>query len=90
MSENTCYLCHESASVEEVEGEGGERLDVLCSAKCPRYEISRIAIKKLEGNPLRQGEAKEAIAKIKESGKYPVIRFDVRNDRFRYTAREDE
>lgn len=47
----TCYLCDNEASVEMVKGEGGQRFYVLCTEKCPRYIITRLAINYLNNRP---------------------------------------
>ncbi len=85
-----CFLCDTVASVEEVPGEGGKRLDVICHGQCPRYEIAGGAIDYLPKHPAHRKQAIAAITRIAASGKFPVIRTRGIPKELRCTSREDE
>jgi hypothetical protein len=86
----TCYLCDNEASVEVVREEGGQRFDVLCAGKCPRYIITRLAINYLNNHPAHRKEAIERIKLIAESGKLPLLRTNGVPNQLIYTSCEDE
>lgn len=70
----TCYLCDNEASVEVAKGEGGQRFDVLCTEKCPRYIITCLAINYLNNHPAHRKAAIENIKLIAKTDKLPLLR----------------
>ncbi|MCW8906735.1 MAG: hypothetical protein OQL28_05770 [Sedimenticola sp.] len=70
----TCYLCENEASVELVKGQGGQRFDVLCTENCPRYIITRLAIKYLSNHPAHRKTAIENIKFIAKTDMLPLLK----------------
>jgi hypothetical protein len=76
-TECTCYLCDKPAEIVTIKGEGNQRLSVSCEADCPRYVITRRAIRELERNPGRKPYIMKNIRTIVEErpADVPVIRM---------------
>lgn len=87
---NKCYLCSLDASIEDVPKEHGQRFDVLCKGKCPRYIITQSAINELARNTNIKKEFPAKIMVISKAGKQPVIRFDDMKRVFIFTSKEGE
>ena len=87
---SNCYLCTAKASCEEVRGEHGEWIDVLCQGSCPRYLITDTAIKKLMNNKNRKNEIIYHINAINITGKISLIRYDSINNKFIFTSKEEQ
>lgn len=85
-----CYLCDKEASIEDVNGEGGQRFDVLCTSGCPQYIITRLAIDYVRDHPAHRKEAIENIKRVAASGKRPLLRTVGVPKQLRCTSREDE
>lgn len=79
-----CYLCENESHIEDVTGEYGEYIDVLCFGSCPQYQISRSAINKLFNSPSTRKVVLQSITKRSHQSSKSVISFDVIDGHFLY------
>lgn len=81
-----CYLCLKGAHIEDVPHDHGQFIDVLCSGKCPQYQISINARDKVDGYELKRQIVLQNIERIAHSGGRPVVMFNSIKGEFEYDS----